>query len=669
MKKPLAIGRRHWKYLLLLNTPLWLVVAFKIISYTPTWIAESTLILPDTGSNLSADLGNLGSLTESNPSFSTTVNPLKLQETILHSDALLGKIWKTDTGVADKKELLELKKYRKLFDTSIAEQSTTLKLSVKSDDPGLAYQRITSWIETYQQRLNELRQEEGASQVAFSQNQLEQAQRKLTQLQRTLAEFQENSGLINTEEQTKGLVNTIGNLTTALSQVQAQAQANEDKVRTLSARLELTPDQAIRSLGLGANPDYQAVRSKLTEVETLLSEARGKFTDQEPRIQTLLAQREELRNQLQRYVDTAAISPEIDATVESGSEGRTALLQQLILAESEASALGQQANKLQSQIVQLNKSLESIPQDQARLLELQRQYELAEGVYQGLVAQVQKSNIDTFDAYPNVQVLDPPTVELQPSKRKLILLGAIIASTVSSVALIILLERRDPLLSPNDLKSNKFSIVTTIPRLRNPGNTWTQGTETEVELQRLASAISLQPTENRYLLITSALMGEGKTTITLGLASALVDLGFQVLIVDGDFQRAAISKLLGYSQAIDLAVKSVQIRPGLDLLPNLPQQHNIAEIVTQGKFKQSLATAQSSGNYDYILVDSAPVSQTSETTMMANIISNVLFVVRPGVSKSNPVNDSLELLTQHNAKVLALIVNTVETKSKSYVYR
>ena len=44
--------------------------------------------------------------------------------------------------------------------------------------------------------------------------------------------------------------------------------------------------------------------------------------------------------------------------------------------------------------------------------------------------------------------------------------------------------------------------------------------------------------DNRRLMVSSSTFGEGKTTVTLGLAMALIDLGFRVLIVDGDFRRA-----------------------------------------------------------------------------------------------------------------------------------
>jgi Mrp family chromosome partitioning ATPase len=180
------------------------------------------------------------------------------------------------------------------------------------------------------------------------------------------------------------------------------------------------------------------------------------------------------------------------------------------------------------------------------------------------------------------------------------------------------------------------------------------------------------------LLITSAIMGEGKTTVTLGLARALADLGFRVLLVDGDFRKAELSRRLGYGREVESAdalrfanevQQPVSIEASLDLLPTSPKKGKIVELVRRGRFEQSLAVAESANNYDYVLIDSAPVSLTSETALMANVVPNVLFVVRPGTSYSNSVNESLEQLAQHQAQTLGLVINGVEANSKPYAYR
>lgn len=664
MNRIAAITARHWKSLLALNLLVLAGVAVKIATSPKVWTASSQLIMPNTTGKLNVDLGTLGSFNASDPAFSNQVNPLNVQTYILTSDPVIERVWAADPERTE----FGIGGFKKLFVIAPQEQSTTILVSAEGSSPELASKRVTALLQAYQQRLNELRQADGITRSQFNQKALDQAQQRLNTAQRALAEFQKSSGLVNSEEQTRELVGAIGTLTTAGAQVQAQAKASENQVRTLSARLNLTPQQAIRSLGLSENQDYQFVRNKLAEVNASLVQNRAKYTSDDPRVQRLLSQRDELQGQLQRYISKAAAGTQVDTTVASNNEGRGALIEQLILAESQASAQQRQAEQLQNQIEQLNAALKLIPVNQARLQELQRQYEVAEGVYKGLVAQAQQTNIDAFSTYPNVQVLDPSTASTSPSspKKKLVVLCALMASVIASTALVLLLEGHNPLLSPKDLQAIKFPIVVRIPRLRHSGLGLELGTETEVEFQRLASAISMQPLKDRRLLIASAIVGEGKTTVTLGLAVALADLGFRVLVVDGDFRQAELSRRLGHARELNPTGQPVQIQPSLDLLPTSPKRGKIVELVRRGRFEQSLAAAESASDYDYVLVDSAPVSLTSETALMATVIPNVVFVVRPGTSKRNAVNDSLDQLAQHNAQLLGLVINGVETQSTPY---
>ncbi|MEO0935697.1 MAG: GNVR domain-containing protein, partial [Cyanobacteria bacterium J06641_2] len=303
-----------------------------------------------------------------------------------------------------------------------------------------------------------------------------------------------------------------------------------------------------------------------------------------------------------------------------------------------------------------------------------RNVDVAEGVYKGLVAQVQQTNIDVFDVYPNVEVLDSTRVGNNPisPKNSLMILNALLAGITGSIALILLLERRNPLLSPQDLKDMKFPMVVSIPQLKNAQLTTeliSDSDDNQVKFQRLASALSLQPLNNRHLLITSAMESEGKTTVTLGLGKALVDLGFRVLVVDGDFIRAELTQDLGFTQELNIKNEVIELAPNLDLLPTTPRSSQIVQMVSQGKFQQALADAESRTEYDYVLVDTAPVSATTATALMTAQIPNVLFVVKPGMSFSNSVRDSLQQLMEHQAQILGLVVNGVEDSAKPYKQR
>ena len=665
MNKIAAIAIRHWKPVILWNILVLgiTITASRAMRSPQMWIATTKLTTPGTNSNLNANLGILGSLNNDSSSISRKNSLLEIQGKILTSETLMEKVLNIDP---EKDDFEKVSTFQSMFDVSIDEDSPIINIDVTSSTSELAKTRANNLINLFQERLNELRQQNRLSKRRFSAQELKDAQQKLILAQQALTEFKQSSQLVDAQAQTRAIVTTIDGLTKAQLEALSQVEYNQNRVTTLSTRLQMLPEKAIRSLSLGENRDYQFLKSKLSEVKAELTRQRVKYTDNHPVVQELLQQQQALLNQIQTQINQTANGASIDTTV--SGQGRARLIEQLILAETEASAQKRRSQQIQNQIDKLKTNLNSIPAQQKRLAELQRNVDVAEGVYKGLVAQVQQTNIDVFDVYPNVEVFESPRANKLPNspKMSLMILNATLAGIIGSIALILLLERRNPLLSPQDLQDIKFPIVVSIPKFKDTKIRWELDDDKQEKFQRLASAVSLQPLENRRLLITSAMEGEGKTTVTLGLAKALVDLGFRVLVVDGDFFKAELTQNLGYNQHFNSTKALISIEPNLDFLPTSPQKGNIVKMVSKGHFQQALADAESHAEYDYVLIDSAPVTATTATALMSAQISNVLFVVKPGMSYSNSVRDSLEQLMEHQAQILGLIVNGVETVAKPY---
>ncbi|MGA7933714.1 MAG: GNVR domain-containing protein, partial [Kovacikia sp.] len=528
----------------------------------------------------------------------------------------------------------------------------------------------------FQQRLDALRKDDGIQRFKFIQPELVKAEERLKRAQEILVEFQRNTNLVDSESQTKELVTTISSLIISQGQLVGQFQASKTRVETLSERLKETPSQAIASLRLTENPNYQEVQQKLAKLEVSLIAARAIYTDDSPKVQNLLLEREALlRRQTSHITKAAADSLPVEPAL---GETYAELVKELILAESQTNALKQQYVQLQNQIDQLNAQLSKIPAARARLLQLQRQYSISEGVYNGLVAQTEATRVNGFSTYPSVQILDEAASNPVPSGpgRKPVILGAILAALFGSIAIALFLESRDPLLTNGDFQKQGIPLLGKIPRLKGQrkgqrkglGNVIDPQLDDELEFQRLASAISLMPLRQGRLMITSASAHEGKTTVTLGLAIALLKLGFRVLMVDADFDRVELTKRVGHFQPekIQLKPQLVELCPGIDLLtPNL-ETNKEAEYIARGDLEQLLNFVQNNSEYDYILIDTLAISSANEPVLMTRSNPDVLLVVQPGLSKRLPLIDSIHQIRRNKAKILGLVINCTESNWEDY---
>lgn len=665
-----AMILRHWLPVLGLNAVIAAIASYSVLTQEDSWTAKAKLILPNATTELNADLGTLGNITGGEGLvFTPTIDSRQILSSIITSNDSVRRVWEADP---EQDLYPRLGVYKDLFEVTTDPTSTIISLNAEGSNPELAQERLSSLIQAFQQRLNELRKDNAVQRVKFFEEELARSEQSLRETQRNLVDFQEATKIVDVDSQTTQLVTALRELTISQGNLVAQSVANQSEVDVLAARLGQSPEQAIRALRLSENQAYQSIREKLAEVDVALVEAQAQFTDEHPQVQYLLTQREELLRQQSGYIGEATASlGGVNTSVGQG-QNYADLIQQLILAESQTQALGQQAKQLQTQIDQINGQLGNIPAAHARLLELQRLYDIAEGTYNGLIAQLTANKIDAFSTYPSVQVLDQPISDTKPSGpgAKPIAFGAVLASLFGSAALVLLLEKRNPRLAARDLRETEIPLLGNVPRLkRSTVDNITRQTETAAEFQRLASSISLMPLENRRLMITSSTSGEGKTTVATGLAAALAALGFRVLLVDGDFHRSALSERLGHSRKGAVALESpISVQPNLDLLPLTPSPDKILEFVAQGEFEETLNKAQSTGNYDYLIVDSAPVNLSSETALMAAIVSNVMLVVMPGTSNRHPFRNTLEHLMRVKAHVLGLVINGVAEPSEEYLY-
>ncbi|MEM9927483.1 MAG: exopolysaccharide biosynthesis protein, partial [Cyanobacteria bacterium P01_D01_bin.50] len=460
MNRIAKIAMRHWKLLLAWNVLVLGITAVNIKITPKVWNSQSQLILPNVTSDSDADLGKLGSFRDGGVVFSQQINPLNILSSIATSDHVIESVWEKDP---EKEEFSRLSKYKKLFEVSPEKESTVISLKVEGSSPQLAKQRATAIIAAFRDRLQELRLDEAQQRSQFMEREVKQALNKLLLAQKSLSAFKQKSNLVNSEEQTKEIISSINTLDTQQAQASAQAKAAEARVRMLSTRVALTPAVAVNSVRLKENKEYQLTRDKLSEVEVALIEARGKLTTNHPEVQNLQYQRLVLGNQLKKYMaDSTANGRIVDKAI---GENTASLSEQMILAESQAVGMLSKVEQLGLQIKKLRLRLNSLPEKQAKLLELQRKYDIAEGVYNGVVAQAEQAKLSAFSAYPSVQVLARPIVDTKPAgpKLRLMVLGALLACGFGSAAAVLFVENRNPLLSPKDIVQTNIPVLASIP--------------------------------------------------------------------------------------------------------------------------------------------------------------------------------------------------------------
>ena len=149
--------------------------------------------------------------------------------------------------------------------------------------------------------------------------------------------------------------------------------------------------------------------------------------------------------------------------------------------------------------------------------------------------------------------------------------------------------------------------------------------------------------ELRTLMIASALPGEGKTFSAVNLALTMAESGSQqsVLLVDADFRKPSVHKLLGTSSEYGLVdyllgeVPYAQIFastkvPGLTVVYAGHEVENPTALLSPEKIGQFFQDIKEQNKYGYIILDSSPILLTSEPAALVQYVDAALLVVRAG---------------------------------------
>mgnify|MGYP001225438175 CR=1 FL=1 len=200
-------------------------------------------------------------------------------------------------------------------------------------------------------------------------------------------------------------------------------------------------------------------------------------------------------------------------------------------------------------------------------------------------------------------------------------------------------------------------------------------------IQALRSTVlrSLQQDNIKVMMVTSALPGEGKSTIAVNLALALAKRGKKVLLIDADMRRSSLQRMLPPQRAdvstlADVLQGKAAVESALQILPKLPMWvvyggnagKASAELAGSEKMRQLIE--ELSGYVDYVIVDTPPVGIMSESLAMAEMADGLLMVVRQDYARRRDVLAAMESFGDTGVQLMGCVLNCVTEGYSRYGY-
>ncbi|MBM3692197.1 MAG: polysaccharide biosynthesis tyrosine autokinase [Actinobacteria bacterium] len=178
--------------------------------------------------------------------------------------------------------------------------------------------------------------------------------------------------------------------------------------------------------------------------------------------------------------------------------------------------------------------------------------------------------------------------------------------------------------------------------------------------------------------VTSAIPGEGKTTVAANLAASLAGAGKRVVVVDLDLRRPRLHLYFGLANRVgvtsvllgDVSVRDAMRRvagvDGLFVMPSGPVPANPAEIMASSRLAELLGVLVAP--IDLMIVDSPPVLAVSDAMALARIVDATILVARAGKSSRRAIQRAVSSLRQVKAPLLGAVLNDVSSDAGGYGY-
>ena len=176
----------------------------------------------------------------------------------------------------------------------------------------------------------------------------------------------------------------------------------------------------------------------------------------------------------------------------------------------------------------------------------------------------------------------------------------------------------------------------------------------------------------KVIVLTSANMGEGKSTTTANLAVALAQADKKVLILDCDLRSPRLHSMFGVSNSrglVDILAggRTEEVwrepLPGLKLICAGPLPPNPAELLGSRRSAEFLAEMRR--RFDYVLVDAPPVG-VSDSAVLAAHGDGVLLVLDSRRTRKGPLRQAMRVLRGVGANVLGTVMNNFEVSGGAY---
>ena len=548
--------------------------------------------------------------------------------------------------------------------------------------------------------------------LSFIDGQIPQVQAKVNQAEADLERFRKSTNLVDPEVQSRALVDSLRELQKNQQANRGDLASAQAKFYALQQQLARSPQQATIAARLSQSRQYQTLLAEIQKTEVALAQQQTRFTNKTPFVQQLLEQRQRqiglLQQEAQRILgaDAAPIAQSGEALFSTGQLGENDLkfASDLTQAQVEFFSARARDQTLAADAQQLQSQLQRFPSLLSEYNRLQPTVKLNRDTLDELQKARQDLGLEIARGGFDWQTVEQPKLGRQvgPNWLRNLLIGGAAGLMLGCVAAFLRESADKSIRTSEDLtKQASIPLIGMVPELPMselmPTTNFAFGRSNAAGDTSMLQVLHWAPFREsldliyknlqlmtdgepmRSIVVTSALAGEGKSTVALGLAISAARLHQRVLLIDADLRRPGLHHQLqlpnehGLSTLLtsDRALTQAAIQPAstysdlpISVLTAGPTPTDSVKLLSSKRMRDLMTVFEQ--HYDLVILDAPPVLGIVDALLAASFCDGALLVGRMGHVDKDQVTQAVGMLNRLN--LVGVVANCADS-GNSYYYR
>ena len=330
-----------------------------------------------------------------------------------------------------------------------------------------------------------------------------------------------------------------------------------------------------------------------------------------------------------------------------------------------------------------------MPAQEKLFREIERQQQIKENLYLLLLQKREEIAVSLAVTAPKARVVDEAYVNPIPVAPKgliILLMGLMIGFLIPFILIYLFRLFDDKVKDKKDIEklSHGKTLLGEIPSLEKGQN--------EVVLQNdlspMAEAFRIVITNMNFMLpkkekgkvvfVTSTVKGEGKTFVSVNLALTLASPKHKVIIIGADIRNPQLQRynparkgldglteyLYNENEKIEDIIHISSFNPHCDVIYSGSIPPNPTDLLSNGRYE--ILIDQLKQEYEYIIVDTAPLMLVTDTFLTVDLADATLYVTRSGFTEKPLIDFANKQINSKRIKNVGFVLNDVSKENFGY---